>query len=225
VKTLFIRSLSGLVYVASLLIPLLFVYPLWPWVLLVYAGFIMQEVYSLSRKAGLPLSGLAGSVTLSIGWGAVPLILLGFLPDLYDSGICGQDDREFVLSMLVLVWTSDTFAYLTGKFLGRHKLAPKISPLKTIEGFLGGMVFSSLAAILLAMFLLPEVQVWFWPAAVLLVTVAGTTGDLLQSWLKRRAGVKDSGRLMPGHGGFFDRFDSLLLVIPFWLLLMALTCS
>lgn len=222
-KTLIVRSLSGLVYVASLLIPLLVLHSIWPWVLLVYAVLIMHEVYNLSRKARFPELGWAGSLVLSIAWGGAPLILLGFLPNLDDPGQGGQNDQGYVLSMLVMIWTFDTFAYLVGKLFGKHKLAPKISPLKTVEGFLGGFVFASVAAILLDCFLLPEAPVWFWGVALLLVTFAGTTGDLLQSWLKRRAGVKDSGRLMPGHGGFFDRFDSLLLVIPLWLLLMAST--
>lgn len=221
-KTLLIRCLSGLVFVSSLLIPLLVFHSVWPWVLMVYAGLIMHEVFSLSRRAGFPNMGWAGSIALSFLWGGTPLILLGFLPDLDDRGQGVPDVQGYILSMLVMVWTFDTFAYLVGKKFGKHKLAPKISPLKTVEGFLGGLVFSSVAAVMLAWFLLTEMPVWFWPVAVLLVTVAGTTGDLLQSWLKRKAGVKDSGRLMPGHGGFFDRFDSLLLVIPLWLLLMAL---
>jgi phosphatidate cytidylyltransferase len=115
-------------------------------------------------------------------------------------------------------WVTDAAAYLVGRKIGRHKLAPKISPGKTIEGGVAGLV----GAVLFVGALGTWVGLPIWSAALLGVTlgVVGQLGDLFESWLKRRAGVKDSGALLPGHGGVLDRFDSLLFVAPvayYWL--------
>jgi phosphatidate cytidylyltransferase len=124
-------------------------------------------------------------------------------------------DGEFLIFGLFLItWVADTGAYYAGTSLGRHKLAPSISPNKTIEGLAGG-----LAAALLASFL---AQAWFLPswtsadcvALACLLTVTGLLGDLTESAMKRGAGVKDSGSLIPGHGGMLDRLDSLLFAAP-----------
>ena len=124
---------------------------------------------------------------------------------------------HLLLLLFILVWVNDTFAYLTGRFLGRHKLWERISPKKTWEGFWGGMVMTMVVAALCAIFF----GRWFGGLGVLTVTVlgavvsgAGTLGDLVESLLKRTVGVKDSGHLIPGHGGILDRIDSILLVIP-----------
>lgn len=110
-------------------------------------------------------------------------------------------------------WGADTFAYFVGISLGRHKLAPKISPHKSVEGLLGGVVGAAVVGLLLA----PTVGALRWHGALLGVAIAlvATLGDLTESALKRAAGAKDSGRLLPGHGGILDRFDSSLFVLPF----------
>ena len=121
---------------------------------------------------------------------------------------------KMVLVVFVLLWVNDTFAYLTGRLLGKHKLFERISPGKTIEGSIGGLVFT-LAAILVY----SHFTGWppMGPAIGLgvIAVVFGTLGDLCESMLKRQAGVKDSGKLIPGHGGILDRFDSVLFAIPF----------
>lgn len=113
-----------------------------------------------------------------------------------------------------MIWVNDSFAYLVGKTLGRHKLYPAISPKKTIEGTLGGFAFCVGTAYFLAMIepILNTVQ-WMILAAVIVVT--GSLGDLIESKLKREAGVKDSGAILPGHGGMLDRLDSLIYAAPF----------
>lgn len=119
-----------------------------------------------------------------------------------------------LLLVFGLIWSNDVFAYLTGRLLGKHKLFPRISPGKTIEGSLGGLVFTILAICILSHYLL-----WLTiPVAVglaIISVVFGTLGDLCESLLKRQAGVKDSGNLIPGHGGILDRFDSILFSVPF----------
>lgn len=115
--------------------------------------------------------------------------------------------------LLATVWATDTFAYFVGKSLGGPKLAPRISPNKTWSGFVGGVVFAVLAgwgvvAIYAAIGTLPGVGFWFVPVAMVL-SVVSQCGDLFESWVKRRSGAKDSGRLIPGHGGLMDRIDGL----------------
>ena len=119
-----------------------------------------------------------------------------------------------LLLVFGLIWINDVFAYLTGHLLGKHKLFPRISPGKTIEGSLGGLVFTTIAFCIVNhyMQLIPiPVAIGF---AVISI-VFGTLGDLCESMLKRQAGVKDSGKLIPGHGGILDRFDSILFSVPF----------
>ena len=121
---------------------------------------------------------------------------------------------EMVLLVFVLLWANDVFAYLTGKLLGKHKLFPRISPGKTIEGSIGGLVFTMLGVMVFSHY-----ADWLsMTEAVgmgLIAVVFGTFGDLCESMLKRQAGVKDSGKLIPGHGGILDRFDSVMFSVPF----------
>jgi len=126
-------------------------------------------------------------------------------------------DNKLLLAVFVIIWASDSFAYLTGKYFGKHKLAEKISPKKTIEGLLGGMSGSLLTAYLLYRFTdwMGDLNLIKFLLLALIIVVFGTLGDLLQSRFKRLAGVKDSGNLIPGHGGILDRLDSFILAIPF----------
>lgn len=119
-----------------------------------------------------------------------------------------------VLAVFLLIWTNDTFAYLWGQLLGRHKMIERISPGKTWEGTIGGVVTTFGVSFLVRDVLLKE-QGATWLVLGALVPLVATLGDLFESLLKRTAGVKDSGAILPGHGGFLDRFDSLLFVAPF----------
>src|SRR5262249_26934543 len=125
----------------------------------------------------------------------------------------------WMLALLFMVWANDTFAFFTGHYLGRTKLAPHVSPAKTWEGFAGGLVFTVFAAFVFTIALPTAFQQPLhvaWYHAVLLgvlVAIVGTIGDLAESLLKRGTGVKDSGRLVPGHGGILDRMDSPLFAI------------
>lgn len=119
-----------------------------------------------------------------------------------------------VLGIVFLIWTNDTMAYLGGSLLGKNKLYERISPGKTWEGTIVGAVFTAGVGFLLNLDHSYD-NTLIWPTIGLLVAALGTTGDLVESMLKRMAGVKDSGQLMPGHGGALDRFDSLIFVTPF----------
>lgn len=144
-----------------------------------------------------------------IGYLIIPIIIFTKIPFVYNSY-----HPEIIIAILILIWTNDTFAYLVGITMGKTKLFERISPKKTIEGFSGGLVFAMIAGVLLAQFYLQE-STFRWIIIALLVTTFGTLGDLIESKFKRLAGVKDSGNIMPGHGGFLDRLDSIIFVAPF----------
>ncbi|WP_297796121.1 phosphatidate cytidylyltransferase [uncultured Eudoraea sp.] len=127
-------------------------------------------------------------------------------------------DNEFakylIMGIFILIWVNDSFAYLVGKTIGRTKLYPAVSPKKTIEGSLGGLFATLVAAYIMAKYddIVNPVQ-WVILAGVIVIT--GSLGDLIESKLKRQAGVKDSGAILPGHGGMLDRLDSLIFAAPF----------
>lgn len=126
----------------------------------------------------------------------------------------------YLIGMFILIWTNDTFAYLTGRFLGKTKLFERISPKKTWEGTLGGIVFSVVASVLLAHYMADDLV--FWIISAVLISLGAIFGDLFESMLKRNAGIKDSGNIMPGHGGVLDRFDAALLGAPIFYLWLQL---
>lgn len=120
---------------------------------------------------------------------------------------------EWVLFLCFVIWASDSFAYFTGVALGKHKLIPKVSPGKSIEGLIGGAVGALIVAYFFNMYLLHESLVTIAIIAVDVIA-AGVIGDLIESMMKRSANVKDSGSIIPGHGGILDRFDSLIIAAP-----------
>lgn len=117
------------------------------------------------------------------------------------------------LAFLLMLWASDTGAYLFGRKLGSHKLFERHSPKKTWEGFFGGVLTSVLVSIAVAYFF-TEISAWVWAGMAVLIVTFGTLGDLVESMLKRSLDAKDSGTLLPGHGGLLDRFDGLLVAAP-----------
>jgi phosphatidate cytidylyltransferase len=126
-----------------------------------------------------------------------------------------------VIGFLILIWTFDSGAYLTGISFGRHRLMERISPKKSWEGFFGGLILAAIVAWLLAGWL-GVVNKTGWIVISVIISLSGTYGDLIESMLKRSIGVKDSGTVMPGHGGFLDRFDSAIVSFPFVFLFIAL---
>lgn len=153
------------------------------------------------------------------------LYLLGYitLPFVFIVKISfGTNDYnpKIIIGLFILIWTNDTFAYLVGKSIGKHKLFERVSPKKTIEGFLGGAVFAAFAGFLISKFYIQPnpafsvKSILIWTIIALIVSVFGTIGDLIESKFKRIAGVKDSGSIMPGHGGILDRLDSVIFVAP-----------
>ena len=158
------------------------------------------------------------------------LYLLGYiiLPFIFITKISfGEKDYnpKIIIGLFILIWTNDTFAYIVGKSIGKHKLLERISPKKTIEGFIGGIVFAIIAGFLISKFYISpnpkfsEKSILIWTLIAVIVGIMGTIGDLIESKFKRIAGVKDSGKIMPGHGGILDRLDSVIFAAPFIFLL------
>lgn len=152
-----------------------------------------------------------GKIFLSVIYIIIPFILMAQIPFL-------NNDFKYassaILGVFFLIWTNDTFAFLVGKNFGRVKLLKHISPNKTVEGFIGGMIACFIAGYIIALYF-TELSTIQWIVISGLVSVFGVLGDLIESMFKRQAGLKDSSNLIPGHGGFLDRFDSVIFAAPF----------
>ena len=150
-------------------------------------------------------------VLLGIIYITFPFVLLNFIGNPWLTKF--DDPRIILLSFFIFVWTNDTFAYLMGVNFWRHRLFERLSPAKTWEGMLGGIFFTLVMGILLSCFF-KELSFIQWIGMALITSVSGILGDLSESLIKRTFGVKDSGKAIPGHGGFLDRFDSILFAAP-----------
>ena len=182
----------------SNLIPLLIVLP---------SMLFIRELYMKSKtplfNVGITLLGII-YISLSL----FCFYLIAFM------GATQEYAYQIIIGFLFILWANDTGAYFAGKYLGRHKLFERISPKKTWEGFFGGLVLAGIVSFLIAKnntdFSLIE-----WSIIAGIIVVIGTLGDLVESMFKRSVDVKDAGSLLPGHGGFLDRFDSLFISAPF----------
>ena len=148
-----------------------------------------------------------GKLIFTVIYVSLPFGFALGLPKFYDGTFTWE-----VFLLFVLIWSSDSFAYFTGRLFGKHKMAPKISPKKTWEGFVGGVIFT----LVLGYFIeqkFPELR-GNWIIVGFLVSVFAPIGDLVESQLKRTFGVKDSGNIIPGHGGVLDRLDSFIIAAP-----------
>ena len=199
------RSVTAIVYAAVVLLAVFGPLALFAVVLVVTAALGFAELVGL-RRAGIAVLIEAGLLIV----GSVSLYFLRTLGDPSGS----------LLITILAVWAADVAAYLVGSAFGKRKIAPTISPGKTWEGTIAG--FLAAAAVVLLLMAPTGIYVWAVLAAVMIGPVA-FAGDLFESWLKRRAGVKDSGTLLPGHGGVLDRIDSLLAAAPLVALLIVLT--
>ena len=194
--------------------------------LAIFLPYLLYLLYVVCRSTFLPHQAMLPSLGNSlIGqvYIAVPLALaIRLTLDPTSSSSMTQFNGLLLLAIFICIWVNDTGAYLIGSRWGRTPLAPSISPKKSVEGSIGGLLLVLLSAVILRLLLFPELS---WLRILLIATVVavfGTIGDLFESSLKRQAGVKDSGKLIPGHGGILDRIDSLLLAVPAVYLLLAL---
>lgn len=166
-------------------------------------------IYQLYYYKDFKLTRTVSKIIVTTRYVIFSSIFIILLPFLH-----GEYRPHFIIGILVMMWVNDSFAFLIGKNFGKRKLFPSVSPKKTIEGFIGGFVFSLIAAGVIYYFN-KDLSLTNWLIVAIITSILGTIGDLIQSKFKRHANVKDSGTLIPGHGGFFDRLDSLLFAAPF----------
>lgn len=170
--------------------------------------FTLIFFFELYRQEKRPFVNIAITI-IGIIYTSFPFSL--FIFAVFSSGYYSW---QIALGCLMLLWASDTGAYFAGRMLGKRKLFERISPKKTWEGSLGGLVLSVAIALVLGTYF-PDLEPWKWIILSVIIVVAGSYGDLVESLLKRSLDVKDSGSIIPGHGGFLDRFDGLILALPF----------
>ena len=186
--------------------------------LLLYIGLLLPTLFvcELFRRSATPLANL-GATLLGVLYVAVPLSLLLYVPVLAGDGVWRP---ETVLCYIFIIWANDVFAYLVGMTFGRHRLCERLSPKKSWEGCFGGLAGAVVTGLAAAYAL--DANYWVWGGLALVASLSGVAGDLVESMFKREAGVKDSGQVIPGHGGVLDRFDALLLSAPYVFLYLLL---
>lgn len=202
-----------------------------------YGIYILLSMLFFMQPSAFPLAGITAALVLAgpiyllaelfntqstilrhspllfiASYVAIPILLLCLMAGAGVTSLSFHPQK--VLGMIFFIWVNDTGAYLAGSFLGKHKMYARVSPGKTWEGTIGGALFCVGLSFIIA-HIFPQLAWVHWFVISLIVAVFGTLGDLVESMLKRQAGVKDSGSLMPGHGGVLDRFDSLFFCTPF----------
>ena len=185
---------------------------------LLYIMLIVPTTFvcELWRKSPTPIANIA-TTFMGVIYVALPMAALLYIPQM----LVGKWSAWAMMAFLSIIWINDIFAYLVGITLGKHRLCERISPKKSWEGFFGGLVGAVGAALLFGY--LFEGNLLVWGGLGLVTALAGVAGDLVESLIKREVDVKDSGRMMPGHGGFLDRFDALYLATPFALFYLIVT--
>ena len=168
------------------------------------------------RKSETPIANIA-TTFMGVMYIALPMSLLIYIPQLLDKK--ADWNPWMLLAFMAIIWANDVFAYMVGIAFGKHRLCERISPKKSWEGFFGGLVGAVGLAVLFGY--LTDGYMIRWGIMGLIAALTGVAGDLVESMLKREAGVKDSGKIMPGHGGFLDRFDALFISVPFVVLYLA----
>jgi phosphatidate cytidylyltransferase len=188
------------------------------WFLILIPIMTIIMIAELYRKQDKPFDSIAHTI-FSVLYIAIPFSMFAFAAYSH-AGLNTLLSHKSVLfspgiiiGFFLLIWANDTGAYLSGVSFGKHKLFERISPKKTWEGFIGGVIVAVIIALLLSDWLgvVDQIQ---WIIISVIISISGTYGDLIESMLKRSTGVKDSGNIMPGHGGFLDRFDSAIISFP-----------
>lgn len=197
-------TILGTVVALGLIVPRFRAAELW---LVGFIGFVFSLYFLLGGEFTSRHQGL--------GWILLGSLYVGYLVPHFVLLYEFRDGKKWIFWLLLVIMVGDTAAYLVGSTIGKRKLAPRISPGKTVEGALAAIGGSLFAGVVGGRFLLPDVA---WMETVFLslgLNVLGQAGDLFESWIKRRCSVKDSGTILPGHGGLLDRIDSLIFPVVF----------
>ena len=185
---------------------------------LLYTLLIVPTTFvcELWRKSATPIANIA-TTFMGVLYVALPMAMVLFIPQM----LVGKWSAWAMLAFVSIIWINDVCAYLVGVSIGKHRLCERISPKKSWEGFFGGLVGAVGFAVLFGHLLGGNLLIW--GGLGLVVALAGVAGDLVESLMKREVDVKDSGTMMPGHGGFLDRFDALFIATPFALFYLIVT--
>ena len=175
-----------------------------PFIFFVFIAELFRTKSNALKNGAITLLGLI--------YVALPFSLMNFIVFAQTSG-SNNFHPMIMVGILLIIWIYDSMAYVFGSLLGKHKIASKISPAKSWEGLIGGTIFAVIMGIVNAV-LFQEIDMVNWTVIALITVIFGTIGDFFESKLKREIGIKDSGNVLPGHGGLLDRFDSLLFAIP-----------
>lgn len=206
------RTLTGILLIAIIISAVVLKIPPLYLLFILFSLLCLYELIKLiqlitKENLSLKLTGYLFAIIYSI----VPFFLLYLCAYLDETKT--EFQFELILGFFIILWANDTGAYLMGTAIGKNLLAPKISPKKTWEGLIGGILVSLLTAFILSKFY-ESLNLLQWLCASIIISLPAIAGDLFESYLKRKANVKDSGNLLPGHGGFLDRFDALLFSAP-----------
>lgn len=206
-QVVFGTIVSAILYIILSLIAHNILSPLY--ITLVIVLLFIIPIRELYRKNDSPIQNISQTIfgILYVG------MTLGMINFLFYHGHNGEETFHFILAFFVVIWTSDTFAYLTGMSIGKHKLFKRISPKKSWEGLFGGLIAAMVVGYIFSLYYtdLPTIA---WIGYAFAISVSGVYGDLIQSMFKRSLNIKDSGNIFPGHGGILDRFDAVFVAIP-----------
>jgi len=179
--------------------------------LLIIPAIFLLTIVELFRNKKNPFTNI-GTAIFGLFYLVIPISLLNVI---YSIGTTEYNNSVgLIFGFFIIIWTNDTFAYLSGMIFGKHKFFERISPKKTWEGIIGGLIFGIIGAYVLSIFFY-QINPFEWIGYALVIIIFGTFGDLIESLLKRTFELKDSGTIMPGHGGILDRLDSILVAAPF----------
>jgi len=179
-------------------------------ILFIFPLFFTLILVELWRKTDHPIVNMSVMV-----FGIIYVVIPFFLT--IDLNLRENDENfmPLIVGMYLLIWTNDTFAYFSGRLFGRTKLFERISPKKTWEGTIGGILFTLILGYIIGAFI-NQGEEMFWLISAMIIAPCAIFGDLLESLFKRSLNIKDSGKILPGHGGILDRFDAALFAIPFF---------
>jgi phosphatidate cytidylyltransferase len=181
-----------------------------PFIVLLPVLLFFFSAIQLWLKSPSPIQDI-GNMFFAFGYLVFPMFLYVHLNE--------NETTEFnkVIALFIIIWTNDSLAYLTGWLIGKNKLFERISPKKTWEGTIGGLAGAVLSGYLIGTYLMPDTTL-YWMVCAIIIAPCAIIGDLLESLFKRSVDIKDSGNLLPGHGGVLDRFDAAIFAIPFYFL-------
>lgn len=178
----------------------------------------LMAIYELYRKSATPIANIATSI-LGVLYAALPMSLLLIIPLLLGNGVWNP---WIIIFYVFIIWANDVFAYLFGITLGKHRLFERISPKKSWEGFFGGLLGAMAMGYVAS--IVVEANAIVWIGLALVAAISGVFGDLIESMFKRSIDIKDSGNIIPGHGGWLDRFDALIVSAPFVFIYACIYC-